>query len=213
MRTEKINNRINFNGYKLQTFKTPLKKIEIYSLNSQDKPFIERMLNVVGGHKFTEDKHLIGGENTKEVFRSALKKAKNLSGYGSPKVMLAIENNKKITGIMSTDLEGDLAISHLAVWNKDLHTRLSFIMSGIKEALRYSYTALCIPSKNYAASGKTFYRKYGFKMPSDSYFKEYCIDPDNLESALYKHLRSNIEVKFHKPAKNIDLAEKLKLDE
>ena len=69
MRTEKINNRINFNGYKLQTFKTPLKKIEIYSLNSQDKPFIERMLNVVGGHKFTEDKHLIGGENTKEVFR------------------------------------------------------------------------------------------------------------------------------------------------
>lgn len=213
MRTEKINSSINFSGYKIQTLKTPSKTIEIYSLNSQDKPLIDRMLNIVGGQKFNEDNHLIGGANTKEVFRNALKKAKNISGLGSPKVMLAIENNKNITGILSTDLKGDLSLSHLAVWTNNTNTRLSLIMSAIKEALRYDYTTLFIPREKVSGPIKDFYRHFGFKTHKNFLFEDFSIDPVDLEPALLKNMRSNIDVKFHKPVMNIDLVKKLKLDE
>ena len=82
--------------------------IDIYSLNKNDKNFIERILNLLKGHKLPEDKLAISGRDQKASVKEALNKALKYDGDSDNKVLIAIEDNKNIVGIADYSDYGDI---------------------------------------------------------------------------------------------------------
>lgn len=218
MQVQKINNNTpNFQGIKVQTVTTPLKKIDIYSLTSKDSGFIEKVLNITKGHQLPEDKLIIGGKNPKEVLDASLKQAKNIKDNAfieRDTVLLAVDDNKKISGIANIQFDGDQLISKLASWGKhNSDTRKSLLLAALKSTTNHPGEALVTP-RNLTNSMKSFFRKLGFKSTKIFGMKDLMVEDTQIKSAINKtSSQINGDIKIYKRKREIDLAKQLKLDE
>ena len=178
----KINNtNPNFQGLKIQTLKAPLRQIDIYSINKSDKEFIDKMLNIVKGHELPKDKFVLGGDSSREVYDAALKRAKKLNDYEFDKVLIAVENNKKITGLINIKENGDMNIQ------------------GTKKLKDF---ALIVPEKSISVTMKKIFREMGFKIPEPKYNKDMVIECEDL-GVVGKKLNSDMKFPTRKTYKNL----------
>lgn len=205
----------NFQAYKLNSIKKGLQKIDIYSINTEDKILIDRMLNVAKGQKFPADSKMLGEGTVRNVFDNALKRAKNITPDSNNRVLLAVEDNKKITGIMDIQEAGDMYVKGLAVWNENPAAREGLVISALKDVFKSTgdFACLILPSEKSSNNVKRFFRKLGFKTPRDFGNKNLMVEGENLQSTINKiqdrygeNLIGNKKIK-------VDLAKTLKLDE
>lgn len=205
----------NFQAYKLSTLIDGTKQIDIYSLTSKDTTIVDRMLNVVKGQHFSEDNKKLGAQTVRNIYDNALKKAKNINPYSKDRVLISVENNNKITGIMNISARGDMHVKGLAVWNNNKKTREGLVTTALKEIQNMTRDEYCLilPTKNSSQGLKQFFRKLGFKTPKDFGNKDLMVEGPNIQNALDKILEKfdgNIKFAAHK--KNYDLIKTLKLD-
>lgn len=210
------NNQPNFQALKMTTVtekaKNGVRNISIYSLNSKDKDFLDRASNVVKSQSFGKDNKLLGGETVREVVDSALNKAKELTKFMMDRVFLAVEDGKKITGIMEVSARGDQRVKGLAVWNNDNLTRKALMLTAMKDTERLSDFALILPSEKSADGIKNFYRGMKFYTPKNE--KQLMVEYDKLSTAIQSNEKSmKAGVVHHKSTTNVNLAKILKLDE
>ncbi len=200
MRINSTDNRINFNGIKLRTITNQGKKIDIYSLDSRDKGFITRLVNLIEDNDAIPKSTLkIGNETTEEITLSALKKAAQITEDDyTPKVLLSVENDKYITGILKAEDKGDINVTGMAVWNRDRNTRKGLLHTMLEETKKLKDFALIIPAKNLTKSMKAFCRELGFVRPKD-YPSGYLVDASDMDNALKGFQSShNYNVKNYK---------------
>lgn len=217
MQVQRIdNNQPSFRAVKLSTVTSKAKKIEIFSVNEGDKAFIDRMLNVAKGEKFLKDKGLIGGESIRQVYDTALKKAKNIKDWADDRVLVAVENGKSIIGIMNVEHSGDQIIKGLAVWNGSSLTRSSLVQAAVNDTNSMKDMALILPSGNVSTSIKSFFRKMGFKVPKDD--KNLMIECENFGEAqkkisnVFDLFEPNVKVKNMQAKRKVDLEQYLNID-
>ena len=216
MRIQSVNNQPNFQALKMTNVKKQLKNgirdINIYSIDSRDKDFVERMYNIAKSQNFPEDKKILGAENIRAVYDSALKTAKNLSRWAYDRVFLAVENGNKITGIMEIAGRGDQRVKGMTVWNDDNLTRKALMITAMKDTEKLSDFALILPRQKSPESVKKFYRDMKFSVPRGEH--EMMIECENMKSAV-KSLENSMDAKVthHHSTRSVDMAELLKLDE
>lgn len=216
MRIQSVNNQPNFQALKMTNVKKQLtngiRDINIYSIDSRDKDFIERMYNIAKSQSFPDDKKILGAETVRAVYDRALKTAKNLSRWAYDRVFLAVENGNKITGIMEIAGKGDQRVKGLAVWNDDSLTRKALMLTAMKDTEKLSDFALILPTKNASESVKRFFRTLKFNVPKGE--REMMIECENMTSAL-RAVEDSADAKIthHHSTRNVDLSELLKLDE
>lgn len=199
----KINNtNPNFQGLKIQTLKAPLRQIDIYSINKSDKEFIDKMLNIVKGHELPKDKFILGGDTSREVYDAALKRAKNLNDYEFDKVLIAVENNKKITGLINIKENGDMNIQGITTLNSDKTTLKTLITAAINETKKLKDFALIVPEKSISVTMKKIFREMGFKIPEPKYNKDMVIECEDL-GVVGKKLNSDMKFPTRKTSKNL----------
>lgn len=216
MQVQRINNnQPNFQALKVTNVKRQLKEgireINIYSLDCRDREFIDRMYNIAKSQSFPEDAKLLG-ESVRAVYDSALKTARKLSQWAYDRVFLAVENGKKITGIMEVAGKGDQRVRGLAVWNDDNLTRKALMITAMKDTEKLSDFALILPRQKSPESVKKFYRDMKFSVPRGEH--EMMIECENMKSAV-KSLENSMDAKVthHHSTRSVDMAELLKLDE
>lgn len=215
MQVQRVNNtQPNFQALKVQTVTRnvgqSLKTIDVYSLNHKDKVILDRMLEVVKSQSFPEDKRLLGANSVREVFESGVKRARQLTDLAVDRVMLAIENGKRIVGIMEIEGKGDQRVRGLAVWNADTLTRDSLVRAGVKDTAKMDEYALILPTEKASDSVKNYYRGLGFYTPKDE--KDLMIEYDRIKKTnVINDENVNITDCYHK--RNVDLIKVLKLDE
>lgn len=217
MQVQRVNsNQPNFQALKMtnvtKKVRNDIRNINIYSLDCRDREFVDRMYNVAKSQAFPEDSRLLGGNTVREVFDSALKKARSLSQWAYDRVFLAVEDGNKITGIMEILGKGDQRVKGLAVWNNDHLTRKSLVLTAMKDTERLSDFALMLPSEKSAESVKDYYRKIKFYTPKDD--KQLMIECGKLKSAVQTNEKlMDAKITHHRSTKSVDLAKILKLDE
>ena len=108
--------------------------IDIYSLNKNDKNFIERVLNLLKGHNLPEDKLAISGRDQKASVKEALNKALKYDGDSDDKVLIAIEDNKNIVGIADYSDYGDICLNTLYMFKNSIQNigRKSLLLQMLK---------------------------------------------------------------------------------
>ncbi len=203
-----------FQAIKLSTITRGTRQIDIYSLGEQDRFFTEKMLNSAKGQAFPSDSKILGGETVREVFDSALKTAGRLGKYARDRVLLAVENGKKITGIIEVKDGGDMYVKGLAVWDNDNLTRDSLVVSALKDTRdRYSnFCALILPTAERPSNVKAYFRRLGFKTPREFGNRDLMVDADRLddtipaaEKALRADIKENTVHRFINLAKKFDV--------
>ncbi len=201
----KINNtNTNFQGIKVQTLKTPLRQIDIYSLNKRDQDFIDRMLNVVKGHQMPSDRFTISDGSSRKVYDTALNKAKALELDDNDKVLLAVENNKKITGLMSIKERGDIEVDGLTTFDSDKTTLKSLFTAAINETKKLKNFALIIPEEKLPENMRRVVREFGFRIPKLHYNRDMVIECEDLQAVSQK---LNSDVKLPNARRFTDLSE------
>lgn len=179
-------NQPNFQAIKLNTITKGARRIDIYSLRTQDKSFADKMLNAAKSQSFPEDSRLLGGETVRGVYDEALKKVGKLGKYAHDRVLLAIENGKKITGIMNITDGGDLYTKGLAVWNNDQLTRDSLVVSALKDTSS-TWNDICafiLPTAGKSSAVKCYFRRLGFRTPREFGNKDLLVDGDKLSEII-----------------------------
>lgn len=214
MQVQSINNtQPNFQALKLQTVTKKVGKsiqtIDVYSLNHKDKALLDRMSEIIKSQTFPEDKRLLGAGGVREIFENGIKRAKSLKEYAFDRVMLAVENGKKIVGIMDIENYGDQRVRGLAVWNGDKLTRDSLVRAGVKDTAKMDEFALILPTENTSESLKKYYRRLGFYTPKDS--KDLMIEYDRIKNTNVIN-SEDIKIKDFRIKRNKDLVNILKLD-
>lgn len=190
MKTNRVDNSINFNGIKLKTIKMPKKKIDIYSLDARDGNFIRRLVRLSENSAIPRSSLKIGDQTTEQITLDALKKAAKIQSWDySPKVLISVENDKRITGIMKAEDRGDMNVTGMAVWNRARVTRKALLHTMLEETKKLKDFALIIPSKNLTKSMKAFCRKLGF-VHSKEFPSGYLVDAVDMERVV-KNLDSS----------------------
>lgn len=217
MQIQRTNNyNPNFQAYKLSSITDRAKKIDIYSLTSKDGDIIDRMLNVARGQKFPDDSKKLGTGSVKEIFNNALKRAKNITASSNDKVLLAVEDNSRITGIMDIREAGDMHVKGLAVWNGNNITRDGLVSTALNDVYKTTkdFACLILPTSKSSDTIKTYFRKLGFKTPKDFGNKDLMVEGHNLQTTIEK-IKNQFGDNYIdlKQKKNFDLKEVLKLDE
>ncbi len=217
MQIQRTNNyNPNFQAYKLSSITDRAKKIDIYSLTSKDEDIIDRMLNVARGQKFPDDSKKLGTGSVKEIFNNALKRAKNITASSNDKVLLAVEDNSRITGIMDIREAGDMHVKGLAVWNGNNITRDGLVSTALNDVYKTTkdFACLILPTSKSSDTIKTYFRKLGFKTPKDFGNKDLMVEGHNLQTTIEK-IKNQFGDNYIdlKQKKNFDLKEVLKLDE
>lgn len=214
MQVQRVNNnQPNFQAIKLSTVTNKARQIEIFSINEGDKAFINKILNTVEEKKFPDDGVLVGGNSVRRVFVNTLERAKNIADWANDRVLLAIEDGKRITGIMDVKNNADQIINGFAVINKDNLTRSSLVRSAVNETQKMRDFALILPSENASKTVKSFFRKMGFRTPKDD--KNLMIECEDLAAANLKNndiLSKTVKIKDLKLKHNVDLAQYLNLN-
>lgn len=214
MQVQRVNNtQPNFQALKVQTVTQnigqSIKTIDVYSLNYKDKALLDRMLEIVKNQSFPKDKKLLGANSVREVFENGIKRAKNLTELAVDRVMLAVENGKRIVGIMDIEGRGDQRVRGLAVWNGDKLTRDSLVRAGVKDTAKMDEYALILPTEKSSDSIKRYYRGLGFYTPKDE--KDLMLEYDRIKKVnVINDENVNIKDFYHK--RNVDLVNILKLD-
>ena len=151
----------NFQALRISSITKGSRKIDIYSLTSKDKFFAEKMLNIAKGQKFAEDSKLLGAPSVRNVYDTALKKVKHLDTHPYDRVILSVEDGKKVTGVLNIGGQGDSVVEGLAVWNNDRLTRDSLVVSALKDTSRSygDFSALILPTASEPANTKAYFRK------------------------------------------------------
>lgn len=217
MQIQRTNNyNPNFQAYKLSSLTDRAKKIDIYSLTSKDGDIIDRMLNVARGQKFPDDSKKLGIGSVKEIFNNALKRAKKITASSNDKVLLAVEDNSRITGIMDIREAGDMHVKGLAVWNGNNTTRDGLVSTALNDVYKTTkdFACLILPTAKSSDTIKTYFRKLGFKTPKDFGNKDLMVEGHNLQTTIEK-IKNQFGDNYIdlKQKKNFDLKEVLKLDE
>lgn len=209
MQINLYDNKTNFNGIKLQTIKTPLKKIDIYSLDSRDKNFITRLSDLLQQTALPADTVKIGNKTPKQITLNALNKASITSKNNySSRILISVENDKSITGIINAELEGDIQIKGLAVWGKN-DAKQGLLSSILKETQKFQDTALIIPIEEVTGKMETFCKKFGFRKPKDNP-SIYTIDPPDMQKVFARiESSNNSKIKEYKNKTYINLEKKL----
>lgn len=135
MINQSSNQLINFKARKVQTTRIDTKKIDIYALNNTDSFFIERMKDISSFYTFPDDALKIGGETENGIVKSALDSVFD-SKKNREEVLIAIENDAKICGILS--LKKDLhfgirnaTINKMTVWQDTKDARNSLLLAAV----------------------------------------------------------------------------------
>lgn len=200
MKITSNDNSTNFNGIKLKTIKTPRKKIDIYSLDARDKNFIHRLVRLSENSVIPRSVLKIGEQTSEQITLDALKKAANIQSWDdTTKVLISVENNKHITGIIKAEDMGDITVTGMAVWNRAKVTRKALLHTMLEETKKLRDFALIIPSKNLTKSMKGFCRKLGFVRPKD-YPSAYLVDAADMG-----HVIKNIDASPNYNAKTYKL--------
>lgn len=209
MQVNLCDNKTNFNGIKLQTIQTPLKKIDIYSLDSRDKNFLKRISDLLQNTTLPADTVKIGNKTPKQITLNALHKASvTTKGDYTSKVLISVENDKNITGILNTEFEGDMTIKGMAAWG-DKDAKQGLLSSILKETQKFQDTSLIIPIENVTGKMEALCKRFGFKKPKDDP-SIYTIDPIDMKR-VFRQLKtsSKNEVKEYKNKPFVDLEKKL----
>ncbi len=189
MQIQPINNAPNFQANHLRTAKKIVKsgnrnvttKIDIYSINKSDNDLIKKLLQKVDIQERSDSKAIKEKGSINDSIRSALNKALNLDEKSNDGVLIAVKNNKRITGILDYTDGGTPMINNLAAWRSDRDgmTRVNlfaqFMRIIAKENLKHNdfekvdVAALADP----ATKGHKWLRENGFRaIPPSSSSKE-----------------------------------------
>lgn len=215
MQINRTNYNPTFQGVKVQTLINKQNKvIDIYKINSEDKTFIDRMLNVAKGQKFPQDDKAIGNSSSRIVYDNALKKAKTLSDKSHDKVLIAIEDGNKISGIINIGGIGDQYIQGLTSWSKNSLVRKGLVSGAMQEVMKNKEEGIVIKAKNLSKNLIQYFRNLGFHSSSDYRYKELAVEYEDLNPCITQlGIKTNSTIKRHIANKHVDMAEVLKLDE
>lgn len=209
MQVNTINNSTSFKGIKLQTLNSSSKKIDIYSLDSRDGSFISKLSDLTQNISLPKDTFKIGNKTPRQILLNALHKASvsTKNDYTS-KILLSVENDRTITGILNAEYEGDMTIKDLAVWTKR-ETVQGLLSTMINETQKLQNSALIIYADGIMEPVKKICTKMGFIKPKDEP-SIYTIDYPDIKKAI-KNIESfsNYKVKQYKNNNFISLDKKL----
>ncbi len=188
----------DFQALKLSSITKNAKKIDIYSLTSEDKTFAKKMLNVAKSQVFPQDNKLLGELTTREVYDKALKKVGQMRADIGDRVFIAVENDNQITGILNVSGKGDSVVDGLAIWNNDNLTRDSLVVTALKDTQHAfkDFTALILPTAQKNRGVKDYFRRLGFVTPKDFGNKNLMVEGDKLSEAIPK-AQKVLDAKVH----------------
>lgn len=214
MQIQKISNNQSFTGYKLQTIKTPAKKIDIYKLTEQDDSFIKRTLDILKGQHFPKDRLSVGEGTNREIFENSLKASPNKWGNT---VLVAIEDNKKIAGIINVERDADDKVQGLVCLNgsqqPSLLSRESLILAALKETAKEQYKAVTVNADNFTESIRKFFNKFGFKTEKTPTYKQMVIECEDIPQAINKYETNSPHIiENYEDSKNVKMEDILNLD-
>ena len=171
--------------------------IDIYSLNKNDKNFIERVLNLLKGHKLPEDKLAISGSDQKASVKEALKKALKYDGDSDNKVLIAIEDT--------------LYMFKNGIQNMG---RKSLLLQMLKHVKSRGDVSADIKAERLNNEAKKYYSNLGFIKDKLSSIVELTIFSDDIANKINKiETGSSFNMKKTRfTQKEFDLAEIMKLD-
>ena len=188
MQINRVDNRTNFNGIKLKSITTPLKKIDIYSLDCRDNEFVNRFVSDIKNNGVNKRIITIGNDSPENITLDALKQVSKIEKDSyTPKVLISVEDDKNVTGIICAEKEGDMKVRGMAVWSKDSNARTSLLHTLLDETEKLQKFSLIIPVDKMTRQMQAFCRKLGFIKPKD-YPSGYVVDlPDMV------HVLTNLE--------------------
>lgn len=151
----------------------------------------------------------IGSKTPKQITINALNKAsaRSKNDYTS-KVLISIENDKNITGIINAEYEGDMTIKGMVVWGKN-DAKQGLLNSILKETQKIKNTSLIIPIEELTGKMNAFCKKFGFIKPKDQP-SIYTIDPPDMQKVIEKTNTSlDYKITEYKSKPFINLGKKL----
>ena len=190
--------------------------IDIYSLNKNDKNFIERVLNLLKGRNLPEDKLAISGRDQKASVKEALNKALKYDGDSDNKVLIAIEDNKNIVGIADYSDYGDICLNTLYMFKNGIQNigRKSLLLQMLKYVKSRGDVSADIKAERLNNEAKKYYSNLGFIKDKLSSIVELTIFSDDIANKINKiETGSSFNMKKTRfTQKEFDLAEIMKLD-
>lgn len=207
-------NNQSFTGLKLQTFKNANKKIDVYQLTKNDTDFINRALNVIKGQQFPKDTLAIGEGSNRNIFEKALKKVQT---HQNSKTLIAIEDNKRIAGVLDIEDYADNEIKGMTCFGQGKKdTRESLLFSTIKslESTNDEALSVVVKSANLPETIKQFFNKFGFKSEGRGKQKQMFLDFKDFAKNTGKFsAESNFKITKPRGTSDVPLTQVLKLDE
>lgn len=204
----------SFSGLGLQTFKNANKRIDVYKLTRNDSDFIDRALNIIKGQQFPKDSLAIGEGSNRNIFEKALKKVQT---HQNSKTLVAIEDNKRIAGVLDIDDYADNEIKGmicLGQGKKD--TRESLLFSAIKslEPTNDETLSVVVKSANLSDTIKQLFNKFGFKSEGRGEQKQMFLEFKNFAKNTGKYsAKSDFKITNPHGTNDVPLTQVLKLDE
>lgn len=125
----------SFKARKVQTTRINTKKIDIYALNNTDSFFIERMKDISDFYTFPKDSLKFGGETENNIVKTALDSVFD-GKKNKEEVLIAIENDSKICGILSLKKNlhfgiRNATINRMTVWQDAQDVRKSLLLAAV----------------------------------------------------------------------------------
>lgn len=179
---------------------------QIFSISRVDKPFIEKITNYIKDKKLPKDNLAISGKNQKEEILQTLKKALKLDVNDSEGVLIAIEDNKRISGIASYSENGDYNIDTLYMFkDKNKGTaRRALLVQALKNIKKHKFFSADIDSSKLNDDTRKYYSNLGFN--KDNVFNNQDLTISNTQlNEKINNIKTNINVKNSNDKTNYNL--------
>lgn len=182
--------------------------VEVYSVSKKDKTFLERFLNILNVNGFLKDeKAAAANGDVKGALKNAIKKAMNMDNADSyDRVLISVEDNKKITGIIDYGVNGDMNVNSFAAWadNGRSMSRKALLLSALNSTKKAKDYAFEIPLRNLSEKGQQYFKNLGFSVDKKS--KNMFIDFDKLGEKI-ENIKTKSKFDFKQTRKEVDLNE------
>ena len=179
MQIQSINtNTPNFQANRLRTAvrlakaaNQPNTSIDIYSINSSDSEFINKLLMKIDLKNRKDSHGLKEKENVNDTIRNVMNKALKLNENSSDGVYIAVKNGKHITGLLDYTNGGIPLLKNLVVWrgNKENDSRMNLFMQFLKNIGKKSKTDVVTYAET-GTKGSEWLLEQGFTIPNQNLF-------------------------------------------
>lgn len=188
--------------------------VDVYSLDSRDKVFINRMSEVIKGHALPEDTLMIGEKDAKTSVKDSLQHVFSPKKRYSDSLLIAIENKKKILGILDCRERGDIDLHTFYMFQDNNRNtgRKALLLQALKNIKRQIDVYAQIQPERMTEKAKKYFRNLGFGKEFGD--KDLLMSNTKIHDKIDKIQNSAaISVKEFRSTKNVDLVDVLKLDE